>query len=257
MRGEEYIHAFQPILQSTQGIHYLPCFHVVVTLTSSSNVSLQLLTYHGKPLKGETIPVDLIDDIGNELSILKDIELNRLQLCQGIQDVRVEEVEAILKTSSLPIHEKVRSLFLIEQLENQAVFRSRTCSFAVYDSHDDVAVCDNCNQISNSRSLPFNQYLDHVKGELINPAALMKKVDTEKIKPKDIDASSLSFLHKVKSASEASDKEMLKALQNFQTLSDCGIFDQLPEDNVSSSCDEEDSLKPVKEEESRSQYFQS
>ena len=204
---------------TSQGLDFLPCFHVIVT-TFQSTIYLKLTTFHGKVIREQSVSCI---NFGANIEILQDLELNKLRLCQGVQDVKSGAVETFLRNCQLPIHEKIRSLFLIEQVNNNTTFRSRSCKFAVLSSSSGNDVCcSECKDFTSQRALSFNEYLKKVQQKEVDPVSLISKVQHSDIQQsEDCDA---SFLVKVQEHTKSTDEGLLKSLRDFQTLSQMGML---------------------------------
>ena len=80
---------------------FLPCFHIIVTLTSSgskledpdiSSIStnekalFQLHSYHGKVLADESIPLSLCEKSA-DYNLISQMADDRFRMCRGIEDI--------------------------------------------------------------------------------------------------------------------------------------------------------------------------
>ena len=114
---------------------YLPLFYVIACLDQEENLSLKLITFHGKL-------VDEIKESNGELSQEEMInfvsKVSYLHLCQGVQ---LPDVQSKLDLRMFS------SLYLLEHLEENVIIRSVQCNFALCP--DDV-VCDACAALSSS-----------------------------------------------------------------------------------------------------------
>ena len=75
-----YIHGWVPFNHDT--LHFLPIFHIIVTLEAEGGVRLRLFTFHGKQLQESFYPT--LGHCGEGEGILT--FLGRLSLCQGLSD---------------------------------------------------------------------------------------------------------------------------------------------------------------------------
>ena len=123
--------SFQPF-----SMKYLPLFYVIASLDQEGNLSLKLITFHGKLIdevneaneEGELSPEDVINFIS---------KLSYLHLCQGVQFPDVQS-KLDLKMFS--------SLYVLEHLEENVTLRSVHCNFALCP--EDLT-CDACTALSN------------------------------------------------------------------------------------------------------------
>ena len=169
MRGESFLHIWRPLTRThlTQGMTYLPCFHVVVTVKEAAGVLEEalvftLLTFHGKTLDRLSVNTnpssgtEMLEDV--KIEMLSDLVTDNIHICQGIfhifsipsshyafdqvnadlfllllkfpgvQEVKERKWRSYLANASkMPVLEKVKSVFLIEPYEDDVILRSRTC----------------------------------------------------------------------------------------------------------------------------------
>ena len=146
-----FLHVWKPISESSgvQGMPFLPCFHIIVTMTCNCGHSsfkkdaatldhehasialFQLHSFHGKVLQDELIHLQDCCDKKTEYKLVKGMAEDNLQLCRGVEEIDKLKLKAFLETYKLPLLNKIRSVFLIEQFMGAIVFRSRLCEFAV------------------------------------------------------------------------------------------------------------------------------
>ena len=98
---------------------YNPLFHVIATVDEDSNLSLKLVTFHGKII-GETSDGDSQLTNEDKLNFVK--RLQQAHLCKGF-DVIESNLKLDPKTFS--------NIYLVEQFEENVIIRSRECEFTV------------------------------------------------------------------------------------------------------------------------------
>ena len=110
---------------------YLPAFHIIAKVNDTVS-NLQLFAYNGKLVEEKQYPnsVSVTD-----LSELESLSRDALHLCQGVQEVKSEQLESFLRGTKIPLLEKVRSIFLIEQISQQVLLRSRLCAYMVINRY--------------------------------------------------------------------------------------------------------------------------
>ena len=147
-----FLHIWKPITKTegVQGMPFLPCFHIIVTVTSqeesnqhdgclqnlSENVSslalFQLHSFHGKVIADESIAFENCNQDTN-YDLIRRMAEDKIQICHGIEDVNKDKFTNFLASCELPLLGKIKSVFLIEQFMGEVVLRSRLCEFALYD----------------------------------------------------------------------------------------------------------------------------
>ena len=144
-----FLHIWKPIRKSegVQGMPFLPCFHIIVTLTGDEDdkndsvkannsddvlVLFQLHSFHGKVIADESIALKDCNQYAN-YDLVRRMAEDRIQVCHGIEEVNKDRFTNFLASSELPLLGKIKSVFLIEQFMGEIVLRSRLCEFALYD----------------------------------------------------------------------------------------------------------------------------
>ena len=117
---------------------YNPVFHVIATVDERSNLSLKLVTFHGKILI-ETCDGDTQLTNEEKLNFVK--RLQQSHLCKGFELVE-NEVRLDPKTFS--------NNYLVEQFEENVIIRSRQCDFTVSEGK---SVCNPCLILSNKQPI--------------------------------------------------------------------------------------------------------
>ena len=142
--GVPFLHIWKPISRSegVQGMEFLPCFHLIVTITNehaniqidhnNDSVLFQLHSFHGKVLAEE---LQVFEQCNNSTfyDLISRMATDRLHLCHGIDDLHTEQFMDFIQTCTLPLFNKLKSIFLIEQLMGTILVRSRLCKFVLYD----------------------------------------------------------------------------------------------------------------------------
>ena len=103
-----YIHGWVPFNHET--LHFLPIFHIIVTLEAEGGVRFRIFTFHGKKLQESFYPT--LRDSGDREGILN--FLGRLSLCPGLSDGTPHDSDTFT-----------------EPLGETFVRRSKTCKYAV------------------------------------------------------------------------------------------------------------------------------
>ena len=126
---------------------FLPCFHIIVTVTDqeeddeqhneqpqkdSSSILFQLHSFHGKVIADESIALNKCNSYTN-YDLIQRMAEDRIQICHGIEEVNMDKFTNFLASCELPLLGKIKSVFLIEQFMGEIVLRSRLCEFALYD----------------------------------------------------------------------------------------------------------------------------
>ena len=117
---------------------YNPLFHVIATVDEHSNLSLKLITFHGK-IVSETCDGDTQLTNHEKLNFVK--RLQQSHLCKGFELVE-SDLRLDPKTFS--------SLYLVEQFEENVIIRSRECEFTVCEGR---RVCKPCLILSNKQDV--------------------------------------------------------------------------------------------------------
>lgn len=120
---------------------YLTAFHLIGTCSSeedgSMKLHIKLLTFHGKLLQSETIPLET-ETLNSQL--LQQYENDEYKLCTGISKHHHPNLEVNTPNSGL----------LIEYLDGNIVYRSRKCHFAIKDAIE----CPECRRFDSSEKKP-------------------------------------------------------------------------------------------------------
>ena len=162
-----FLHIWKPITQSegVQGMPFLPCFHIIVTVTGvddhlvekdsshafnehqdSPSILFQLHSFHGKVIADESIILEKCNQDTN-FDLVQRMAEDRIQMCHGIEEVNKDKFTNFLASCELPLLGKIKSVFLIEQFMGEIVLRSRLCEFALYDglsTMESFARCQEC-----------------------------------------------------------------------------------------------------------------
>ena len=146
-----FLHVWKPITQTegTQGMPFLPCFHIIVTVSGSDDndmlhnqakksddgiyVLFQLHSFHGKVIADESIAFEKYKS-GENYDLVQRMAEDRIQICRGIDEVNKDKFTNFLASCELPLLGKIKSVFLIEQLMGEVILRSRLCEFALYSA---------------------------------------------------------------------------------------------------------------------------
>ena len=145
-----FLHIWKPISKSSgvQGMPFLPCFHIIVTLSvgddNENNLShervmvlFQLHSFHGKVLKENVIDLDKCN-ANTDYTLVQNMARDKIQLCHGVEEIDRDRFKQFVKLCKLPLLHKIRSVFLIEQFMGSVVFRSRLCEFALESSRNEI-----------------------------------------------------------------------------------------------------------------------
>lgn len=148
-----FLHIWKPITKSegVQGMPFLPCFHIIVTVTGAEDddhvdndgsqelndcgnplILFQLHSYHGKVIADESIALEECNQY-TKYDLVRRMAEDRIQICHGIEEVNKDKFTNFLASCELPLLGKIKSVFLIEQFMGEIVLRSRLCEFALYD----------------------------------------------------------------------------------------------------------------------------
>ena len=180
--GVPFLHIWKPIHKSSgvQGMPFLPCFHIIVTVTCGSRLDdetgpstnekalFQLHSYHGKVLADESIPLTACNR-NADYNLISRMAEDRLRMCRGIEDISGVKFAQFVKSCDLQMLSKIRSVLLIEQFMGEVVLRSRLCEFALYhemsvgNNCNDILRCEECNAILNDDAIQ-DDYTDFSDG---------------------------------------------------------------------------------------------
>ena len=128
----------EPNIEIRSIMNCLPLFYVIVTL--ENDITLKLMTYHGKELDRLTI-CDINVDSMSWISFIE--RLSKLKLCKG---------------TGIPYHDlkldaaALCSSYWVDRLDSKTLIRSQQCSFAIEDGD----VCDMCSSVNKENIEPFD-----------------------------------------------------------------------------------------------------
>ena len=230
------LHVWKPaeITSVIYGFEFMPSFHITIlpVLTQEKTkvqLQIRLYTYHGKKLTEDLVDLEDLKNPEFKVDVLEDMENGKLQLCEGIQDLRSDALERFLRTIKLPLFDKIKHLFFIEQWHNEAVVRSRLCRFVVSDAlpKSDPAVtdyvrCSECDAFSHQRSLTFFTFLKQFRDSEFSEFSNISKslnFTSDCQDPNDHES-----FRKVFVEVEDAEKKMSKCLRTFQAMSHLGMF---------------------------------
>ena len=160
--GVPFLHVWKPIsrLEGVQGMDFLPCFHIIVTIAKNEerscknalsndqmkgeSVLFQLYSFHGKVLAEE---VHLLSQCNTSTTydLMTKMARDELQLCHGVDEVDKKQLMKFIQTCDMPVLNKFKSIFLIEQFMGTILVRSRLCKFVLYKDNptqDKVKILD-------------------------------------------------------------------------------------------------------------------
>ena len=132
----------QPNEQSTKGLimNDLPLFYIIGSLNDNFRLCMRLITFHGKVVS------ELSDDVNNPLQDNTKISfvdrLTHVQLCQGVK---------ILDPTLRLDPQTFTFLYLVEQLGQSVIVRSRQCQFALQDGSLVCEVCEALNETATNK----------------------------------------------------------------------------------------------------------
>ena len=160
--GVPFLHVWKPIsrLEGVQGMDFLPCFHIIVTIVTNEersckkalstdqikdeSVLFQLYSFHGKVLAEE---VHLLSQCNTSTTydLMTKMARDELQLCHGVDEVDKKQLMKFIQTCDMPVLNKFKSIFLIEQFMGTILVRSRLCKFVLYKdtpTQDKIKIVD-------------------------------------------------------------------------------------------------------------------
>ena len=154
--GVPFLHIWKPICRSegVQGMEFLPCFHIIVTVTNehagiqvtpkdsggrNNTVLFQLHSFHGKVLAEEFHRSNKCDN-STYFDLVSRMAGDTLKLCHGIDEIDKEPFMNFIQTCDLPLLNKFKSVFLIEQFMGTILVRSRLCKFVLYDDDNSLKI---------------------------------------------------------------------------------------------------------------------
>ena len=134
--GSLFLNIWQQPSELNNGyiMKYNPLFHIIATVDENSNLTLRLITFHGK-IVSETSDGDIQLTTEEKLNFVK--RLQQSNLCKGF-----EMIESGLRMDP----KNFSSTYLVEQFEENVIVRSRNCNFAVTE---EKPVCVPCLNLSN------------------------------------------------------------------------------------------------------------
>ena len=170
--GVPFLHVWKPICRSegVQGMEFLPCFHIIVTLMNRHNTTLsegnsitrmddsylfQLHSFHGKVLAEELHFFNKCDN-STQFDLVTRMANDTLQFCHGINEIDEHKLSHFINSCDLPLLNMFKSIFLIEQFMGMVLVRSRLCKFVLYanentndtktyDDYNELNTCEECN----------------------------------------------------------------------------------------------------------------
>ena len=171
-----FLHLWKPISKSSgvQGMPFLPCFHIIVTLSMHDNagdagnqekrqgsiqVLFQLHSFHGKVLKEDIVDLEYCND-NTDFNLVEEMEKDNIQLCHGVEEIDCDKFKEFAKSCKLPLLSKIRSVFLIEQFMGSVVFRSRLCEFALENDSQSMHSADMFVRCRECSSFQYSQNSD-------------------------------------------------------------------------------------------------
>ena len=123
----------QPVEGTSLYMKHLPLFYIVAYLDDESKFCLKIISYHGKVIE------HLEDDEKTQISEKDKIQfvdkLTRITLCNGIK-MPDNELQLDAQTFSF--------LYMVEQLDENVIIRSRQCRVGIYDNHHQQSCCESC-----------------------------------------------------------------------------------------------------------------
>ena len=165
----------QPVESANLYMKHLPLFYIIGYLDDLSRFCLKLISYHGKIIEHiEDTETRIINEKDKIIFIDK---LTRMQLCNGIK-VPDSELQLDAQTFSF--------LYMVEQLEESVIIRSRQCRVGIYDTNP---VCESCMALnkesekgSKANKVSYNENDDDEFG-LMNEDGLETFNELEDVKP--------------------------------------------------------------------------
>ena len=119
----------QPVESTNLYMKHLPLFYIIGYLDDHSGLCLNLISYHGKLIEKLHDTDKPLTDKDKTIFIDK---LTRMQLCNGVK-APDNELQLDAQTFSF--------LYMVEQLDENVIIRSRQCRVGVYDHN---LVCESC-----------------------------------------------------------------------------------------------------------------
>ena len=177
---EPFLHLWKSVSKRspTQGMTFLPCFHVIVTCPLVEEnlevICFSLMTFHGKKLAEATVDMDTkASERLKNLDLLNDLAYDNLHICQGVQDLKERRWKTYLSKAKVPILDKVKNIFFFEPLEEDVIMRSRLCTYFVRDPirNDDIKAtdyvrCKECWKYHRHRNVSLFTYRNKVLPDL-------------------------------------------------------------------------------------------
>ena len=137
--GSLFLNAWQQPSELNTGhiMKYIPLFHVIATVDDKSNLSLKLVTFHGKIISEITDHGAINITTEDKLNFVK--RLQQSYLCKGFE----------LAEQGLRLDPKTfSSMYLVEQFEENVIIRSRECKFMASEENP---ICKSCLLLSNKQ----------------------------------------------------------------------------------------------------------
>ena len=133
------------------GMRYLPLFYVIGAIDENFELSLKLITFHGKIIDELKVSKPSNVEHNAQPSDNEKVEfiqrLKYMKLCQGTK-IMDNEREQRLKDFS--------DFCLIEQLEDNIIIRSRYCKFAILENETDFK-CEMCASLNATEPITYNK----------------------------------------------------------------------------------------------------
>ena len=118
----------------------LPLFYIIGSLNQNLRLCLRLITFHGKVVS------ELNEDLNNPLEDNTKLSfvdrLTHTQLCQGVK---------VLDPTLRLDPQTFTFLYLVEQLDQSVIIRSRQCQFALQDGSSVCEVCEALNETATNK----------------------------------------------------------------------------------------------------------
>ena len=127
-----YMCIFEPQKTNSYLMNFLPMFYLIGSVDENSKLSLKLITHHGKVLK----------ELNEDKSVLQDSQkidfIGSLMCLEPCHGVRVLDYDLKLDPYTFTC------LYLVEQIGQNIVIRSRQCQFALNTGNK---ICDACSNL--------------------------------------------------------------------------------------------------------------
>ena len=222
----QFLHIWKPIAETegVQGMPFLPCFHVIVTVTEANDeydengkqeanecrdtyILFQLHSFHGKVIADESIAFDKCDENAN-YNLISRMAEDRIQMCHGIEEVNKDRLINFLASCELPLLDKIKSVFLIEQFMGEIVLRSRLCEFALYDEvvyDEGISTLHNYFRCQECDAFQMERDLDSVTMNSLKPESIRCPIKEQQV----IDLQEVNTYDRVFQQTSVSDGEAM------------------------------------------------